>query len=65
MTNTKRFLSGRQIDQLHQSKDKAQELQELIENLPSWIFQREDAPKLWDSLAKVRAILNTAEEVSK
>ena len=62
---TKKFLSGQQIDRLHQTKDKAQELQELVENLPSWIFQRGDAPELWDSIAKVRAILNTAEEVSK
>ena len=65
MTTAKKFLSGQYIDQLQQTKDKAQELQELIENLPSWIFQRGDAPKLWNSLVKVRAILNTAEEVSK
>ena len=62
---TKKFLSGQQIDQLNKSRERAGELTGLIENLPSWIFQKGDAPELLNSLDKIRAILNTAEEVSK
>ena len=65
MTTTKRFLSGQQIDQLQQTRERAGELTGLIENLPSWIFKKGDAPELLNSLDKIRAILNTAEEVSK
>ena len=65
MTTTKKFLSGQQILQLQQSRARAIELTGLIESLPCWIFQRGDAPELLASLDKIRAILNTAEEVSK
>ena len=62
---TKKFLSGQQIDQLHQTRERAVELTGLIETLPCWIFQRGDAPELLNSLDRIRVILNTAEEVSK
>ena len=65
MTNTKKFLSGQQIDQLYKSRETAGELTGLIENLPCWIFQKGEATELLNSLDKIRAILNTAEEVSK
>ena len=62
---TKKFLSGQQIDQLNKSRETAGELTGLIENLPSWIFQRGDAPELLNSLDRIRALLNTVEAVSK
>ena len=60
-----KFLSGPKIDQLQKAREQAGELTGLIENLPAWIFDKGDAPELLNSLDRIRAILNTANEVSK
>tara|TARA_R100001594_G_C4012201_1_gene257245 strand:- start:837 stop:1052 length:216 start_codon:yes stop_codon:yes gene_type:complete len=60
---TKQFLSGLKIDQLYKAREQAGELTGLIENLPAWIFDEGDAPKMLNCLDRIRAILNTAEEV--
>ena len=62
---TKKFLSGPKIDQLNKAREQAGELTGLIEDLPSWIFDKGDGPELLNSLDRIRAILNTAREVKK
>tara|TARA_R100000781_G_scaffold19552_1_gene14999 strand:+ start:462 stop:650 length:189 start_codon:yes stop_codon:yes gene_type:complete len=61
---TKKFLSGPKIDQLQKAREQAGELTGLIEDLPSWIFEKGDAPEMLNCLDKIRAILNCAEELS-
>tara|TARA_R100000152_G_C6752627_1_gene176334 strand:+ start:611 stop:808 length:198 start_codon:yes stop_codon:yes gene_type:complete len=60
---TTKFLSGPKIDQLQKAREQAGELTGLIGNLPSWIFKKGDAPEMLNCLDRIRAILNTAEEV--
>ena len=62
---TKKFLSGPKIDQLNKAREQAGELTGLVENLPAWIFEKGDAPEMLNCLDRIRAILNTAEEVKK
>ena len=62
---TTKFLSGPKIDQLHKAREQAGELTGLVENLPAWIFDKGDAPEMLKCLDRIRAILNTAEEVKK
>ena len=62
---TKKFLSGPKIDQLQKAREQAGELTGLVENLPAWIFEKGDAPEMLNCLDRIRAILNTAEEVEK
>ena len=60
-----KFLSGPKIDQLQKAREQAGELTGLIEDLPAWIFEKGDAPEMLHCLDRIRAILNTANEVSK
>ena len=62
MTTTTKFMSGFQIENLHKARDQAKELTALLGNFPCWVFDEPDSSTLFDSLDKIRAILNTTEE---
>ena len=62
---TKKFLSGPKIAQLNKAREQAGALTGLVENLPAGIFDKGDAPEMLNCLDRIRAILNTAEEVKK
>tara|TARA_Y100001963_G_scaffold61754_1_gene86260 strand:- start:237 stop:425 length:189 start_codon:yes stop_codon:yes gene_type:complete len=61
---TFKFLSGHHINNLYEARHKAKELKELLEDFPCWIFEK-DTKELFNSLEKVKTILNSAEEVRK
>ena len=62
MTSKTEFMSGFHIENLYKAREKAQELTNLLSIFPCWVFDAQDSSTLFDSLDKVRTILNTAEE---
>ncbi len=62
MTSETKFMSGFHIENLYKAREKAQELTTLLDHFPCWVFDAPDSSTLFDSLDKIRTILNTAEE---
>ena len=62
MTSETKFMSGFHIENLYKSREKTQELTTLLDHFPCWVFDAPDSSTLFDSLDKIRTILNTAEE---
>ena len=62
MTSETKFMSGFHIENLYKAREKAQELTNLLGNFPCWVFDAPDSSTLFDSLDKIRTILNTTEE---
>ena len=62
MTSETKFMSGSQIENLYKAREKAQELTTLLGHFPCWVFDAPDSSTLFDSLDKIRTILNTTEE---
>jgi len=65
MTTTKRFLSGRQIDQLHRAKRYAQQLEGVTKGLPCWIFEEGQALETLQAIKEIQTTLESLKEVSK
>ena len=59
---TAKFMSGFQIENLYKAREHAKDLTNLLENFPCWVFEEGDNKTLFDSLDKIRTILNTTEE---
>ena len=59
---TTKFMSGFQIGNLYKARERANELTNLLENFPCWVFEEKDSAAIFDSLDKIRTILNTTEE---
>jgi CHAD domain-containing protein len=55
-------MSGFQIENLHKAREQAKDLTSLLEHFPCWVFEEGDNKTLFDSLDKIRAILNTTED---
>lgn len=59
---TTKFMSGFQIGNLYKARERANELTNLLENFPCWVFEEKDSATVFDSLDNIRTILNTTEE---
>ena len=59
---TTKFMSGFHIENLYKAREQAKELTALLGHFPCWVFEEKDSATVFDSLDKIRTILNTTEE---